>query len=96
MPIKNEIGSQFFYEIDGQMKPLSIGMPSLETEDIVRDVDNTINNPEYLKGGEMKFKMSRKEYKRFKKYMRSVTPTYWTNNWRKMHCLTMIRRRMWK
>ena len=93
MPTKNENGSQFFLEIDGHMKALSIGKPSLETESIVRDADNVVNSPELFKACEMKFKMSRKEYKRLKKYVRSVTPAYWTNNWRKMHHLTMIRRR---
>lgn len=94
MPTKNETNGQLFYEVDGERKPLEIGELSLEDcSDIVCDVENTINNPEYFKGGEITFKISQKVYKQMKKVMQSVFPRYYTNNWRKMHYLPMIRRR---
>lgn len=96
MPTGNETSGQLFYEVDGEMKPLEIGELSLEDcSDIVCDVENAISNPEYFKGGEITFKMSRKAYKKMRKALKSVIPRYFTNNWCKMHHLPLIRRR-WK
>lgn len=95
MPPKEIENGKIYYEIDGELKPLATGgMITLEDcAEIVSDVDGALNNPEYFKGGEMTFKMSRKEHKRLKKALQSVMPRYFTNNWRKMHHLPLIRRR---
>lgn len=93
MPTGNENNSQIFFEIDGELKPSKIGVSLEDCEDIVYDVENMINSAEYFKGGEIAFKISQKEYKRLRKVMQSVFPRCYTNNWRKMHYLPMIRRR---
>lgn len=95
MPPKEIENGKIYYEIDGELKPLEIGgaITLEDCEDIVSDVDSALINPEYFKGGEMTFKMSRKESKRLKKALQSVMPGYFTNNWRKMHHLPLIRRR---
>lgn len=64
-----------------------------DCEKTVSDVDSALSNPKYFKGWEIKFKMSRKESKRLKKVLQSVIPKYFTNNWRKIHHLPLIRRR---
>lgn len=95
MPPKNSKIGQLYYEIDGELKPMKIG-GTITLEDcasIVSDVDCVLNNPENFKGDEITFKMSRKERKRMKKVLQSVCPRYFTNNWRKMHHLPIIRRR---
>lgn len=95
MPPKNVKTGQLYYEVDGELKPMQIG-GTITLEDcaeIVSDVDGALSNPEYFKGGEITFKMSRKEHKRMKKVIQSVCPRYFTNNWRKMHHLPLIRRR---
>lgn len=95
MPPKEIESRKIYYEIDGELKPFEIGgvITLDDCEDIVSDVDSTLRNPEYFKGGEIIFKMSRKERKRLKKVFQSVMPKYFTNNWRKMHHLPIIRRR---
>ena len=94
MPTGNEANGQFFYEVGGERTPLEIGGLSLEDcSDIICDVENEINNPEYFKGGEISFNMPRKTYKKFKKVIRNVFPRYFTNNWRKIHGFPMTRRR---
>lgn len=95
MPPKEIENGKIYYEIDGELKPLEIrGTITLEDcEDIVSDVDSALSNTEYFKGGEMTFKMSRKESKRMKKVLQSIMPRYFTNNWRKTHHLQLIRRR---
>lgn len=95
MPTKNIEARQLYFEIDGELKPIQIG-GAITLEDcaeIVSDVDSTLRNPEYFKGGEITFKMSKKECKRLKRVLQSVCPIYFTNNWRKMHHLPLIRRR---
>lgn len=92
MPIGNSGTGQLYYEIDGELKPLEIGVNIAECAEIVSNVDSALSNPEYFKGGEITFKMPRKEYKRLKKVLQSVMPRYFTNNWRKMHHLPLIRR----
>lgn len=94
MPPKEIENGKIYYEIDGELKHLEIGgaITLEDCEDIVSDVDGALNNPEYFKGGEITFKMSRKESKRLKKVLQSVMPGYFTNNWRKMHHLPMVRR----
>ena len=95
MPPKEIESRKIYYEIDGELKPFEIGgVITLEDcEDIVSDVDISLSNPEYFKGGEITFKMSRKGSKRLKKLLQNVIPRHFTNNWRKMHHLPMIRRR---
>lgn len=95
MPPKEIDNGKIYYEIDGELKPLAIGgtITLEDCKEIVSDVDSALNNPEYFKGWEITFKMSRKEYKRLKKVLQSVMPRYFTNNWRKMHHLPLIRRR---
>lgn len=95
MPPKEIENGKIYYEIGEKLKPLEIGAAITlgDCEDIVSDVYSALNNPEYFKGGEIAFKMSRKESKRLKKVFQSVMPRYFTNNWRKMHHLPLIRRR---
>lgn len=95
MTTKSVEARQLYFEIDGELKPMQIGA-TINLEDcaeIVSDVDGTSNNPEYFKGVEITFKISKKECKRLKKVLQSVMPKYFTNNWRKMHHLPIIRRR---
>lgn len=95
MPTGEVENGKIYFEIDGELKPMQIG-GTITLEDcasIVSDVDCVLNNPEDFKGGEITFKMSRKESKRIKKVLQSVMPRYFTNNWRKMHHLPLIRRR---
>lgn len=95
MPTGEAENGKIYFEIDGELKPMQIG-GTITLEDcasIVSDVDCVLNNPEDFKGGEITFKMSRKESKRIKKVLQSVMPRYFTNNWRKMHHLPIIRRR---
>ena len=92
MPTKKVETGQFYYEIDGELKLLEMGASIEDCAEIVSDVENALSNPEYFKGGEVTFKMKPKEYKCWKKIMRSVMPRYFTNNWRKMHHLPMVRR----
>lgn len=93
MPPKKSKAGQLYYEIDGELKPLEMGASIEDCAEIVSGVDTALSNPEYFKGGEITFKMSRKESKRLKKVLQSVMPVYFTNNWRKMHHLPLIRRR---
>lgn len=48
------------------------------------ELESALGNPEYFKEREIAFKMSRKEYKKFKKALQSICPIYFTNNWRKI------------
>lgn len=95
MPPKEIESGKIYYEIDGELKPFEIGgVITLEDcEDIVSDVDSALNNLKYFKGGEITFKMSQKGSKRIKKLLQSIIPRHFTNNWRKMRHLPMIRRR---
>lgn len=93
MPPKEIENGKIYYEIDGELKPLEMGISIEECAEIVSDVDSALSNPEYFKGGEITFKMSRKENKKLKKVLQSVMPRYFTNNWRKMHNLPLIRQR---
>lgn len=95
MPTGEVENGKIYFKIDGELKPMQIG-GTITLEDcasIVSEVDCVLNNPEDFKGGEITFKMSRKESKRIKKVLQSVMPRYFTNNWRKMHHLPIIRRR---
>lgn len=93
MPTGNiETGRLYYDEINGNRKPVEMIYPE-DFTDIFPNLDNVINNPEHFKGGEITFKMSRKECKRMKKILQSVCPRYFTNNWRKIHHLPLIRRR---
>lgn len=93
MPIKTDTNRQFFLEIDGEFKPVEMGATIEGCAEIVQDVESAIHNPEFLKGGEITFKMSHKQHKRCKRVLQSVLPRFYTNNWRKMHGLTMVRRK---
>lgn len=93
MPSKNVEAGQLYYEIDGELKLVEMGVSLEDCAEIVSDVDSALNNPEYFKSGEITFKISRKESKRMKKVLQSVLPRYFTNNWRKMHHLPLIGRR---
>lgn len=93
MPPKEIENGKIYYGIDGELKPIEIGgsINLEECAEIVSDVDSALNNPKYFKGVEITFKMSKKECKRLKKVLQSVCPRYFTNNWRKMHHLPLIR-----
>lgn len=93
MPPKEIENRKIYYEIDGELKPLEMGVSIDECAEIVSDVDSALSNIEYFKSGEITFKMSQKESKRLKKVLQSIMPRYFTNNWRKMHHLSLIRRR---
>ena len=92
MPIKSEANSQFFCEIDGELKPIGMGVTIEGCQEIVQDVENAIHNLDFYMGGEIKINISRKEHKRFKRILQSIIPRYWTNNWRKMHGMRTTRR----
>lgn len=94
MPIESEANRQFFFEIDGEMKQIETGVTIEDCKQIVEDVENVLHNPEFFKGGEIEFKMSRKERKRCKKVMQLLIPRYFSNNWRKMHGLPIVRRKI--
>lgn len=89
---KNVETGQLYYEID-ELKPIEMGVSLEDCTEIVSDVDSALSNLEYFKGGEITFKMSQKESKRMKKVLQGVCPRYFTNNWRKMHHLPLVRRR---
>lgn len=93
MPTGNIETGQLYFEINGELRPIEMGTSIEECAEIVSDVDSALRNPKYFKGGEIIFKMSRKECKRMKKLLQSVMPRYFTNNWRKIHHLPLIRRR---
>ncbi len=93
MPTKNVEERQLYLEIDGELKPLGNVVNIEDCAEIVSDVKSALSNPEYFKGGEITIKMSRKEYKRWKKIFQGVIPRYFTNNWRKMCHLPLIRRK---
>jgi len=95
MPTGEIENGKIYYEADGELKPMQMG-GAITLEDcaeIVSDVDSALRNPEYFKGREITFKISRKESKRMKNVFQSIMPRYFTNNWRKMHHLPMVRRR---
>lgn len=92
MPTETDTNRQFFLEVDGELKPVEMGVTIEECAEIVQDVENAIHNPEFFKGCEVTFKMSYKQHKRLKRVLQSVLPRYYTNNWRKMHGLSMVRR----
>lgn len=94
MPPKEIESRKIYYEIDGELKPFEMGASIEECADIVSDADSALNNLKYFKGGEITFKMSRKGSKRIKKLLQSIIPRHFTNNWRKIHHLPMIRRRL--
>lgn len=92
MPTKYYNQTQLFFKTEnGEYQPLGASIE--ECAEIVSDVDSALRNPEYFKGAEITFKMSRKECKRLKKVLQGVFPRYFTNNWRKMNGLPLIRRR---
>lgn len=91
MPTENNEMGKLYYETDGELKPIEMGVSLEDCTETVDDIDNALSNPEYFKGGEITFKMSRKESKRLKKVIQSVMPRYFTNNWRKAHHLPLIR-----
>lgn len=95
MPPKDIESGKLYCEIEGKLNPIQIG-GTITLEDfaqIVSDADSALSNPKYFKGGEITFKVPRKERKRMKKALQSVMLGYFTNNWRKMHHLPLIRRR---
>lgn len=93
MPTKTDENRQFFLEVDGELKTVEMGVTIEECAEIVHNVENAINNPEFFKGGEVAFTMSYKQRKRYKRVLQSVLPRYYTNNWRKMHGLAMVGRK---
>lgn len=45
MPIKTDINRQFFLEIDGELKPVEIGVTIEDCAEIAQDVESAIHNP---------------------------------------------------
>lgn len=93
MPIKTDTNRQFFLEIDGELKPFEMGVIIEDCTEIVQDVESAMVNPEFFKGGEIKFKMDKKTRKMCKKVLQDNFLRIYTNNWRKMHGLAMVRRK---
>lgn len=98
MPTKNAKTGQLYYEIDGELKPLEMGVSIEDCAEIVSDVENALSNPEYFKGGEITFKIPKKEWRRFWKKIMVImyeegVPKHLKNNWRKIHHLPMVRRK---
>ena len=94
MPPKGHNQTRLFFKTEnGEYQPIEMGVSLEDCAEIVSDVDSALSNPEYFKGGEITVKMPRKTYKKFKKLIQSNCPRYFTNNWRKMHHLPLIRRR---
>lgn len=93
MPPKEIESRKIYYEIDGELKLFEMGASIEECEDIVSDTDSELNNLKYFKGGEITFKMSRKGSKRIKELLQIIIPRHFTNNWRKIHHLPLIRKR---
>lgn len=94
MPPKDcNLSRLFFKTENGEYQPIETEVSLEDCAEIVSGVDSALNNPEYFKGGEIIFKMSRKESKRMKKVLQNIMPRYFTNNWRKMHHIPMERRR---
>lgn len=94
MPPKDHKPTQLFFKTEnGEYQSIETGVSTEDCADIVSDVDSALSNPEYFKGGEITMKMSRKAHKKFKKLIRDNCPRYFTNNWRKIHHLLLIRRR---
>lgn len=95
MPTGNSGIVKIYYEIGGELKPIEMGgtINLEDCVDTVSDIDTAPSVLEYSEGWEISFKMSRKEHKMMKKILKSDWPIYFTNNWRKMHHLPMIRRK---
>lgn len=94
MPPKNYEPSQIFFKMeDGKYQPMEMVINIEDCAEIVSDIDSALNNPEYFKGGEIAVKTSKGTYKELKRLFQSVMPRYFTNNWRKMRHLPIIRRR---
>lgn len=93
MPIKTDTNRQFFLEIGGELKPVEMGVTIEDCTEIVQDVESAIHNPEFFKGGEIKFKMNKKTKKMCRRVLQDNFLRIYTNNWRKMHGLAMTRRK---
>lgn len=93
MPIEKDNNRQFFLEIDGELKPVEMGVTIEDCTEIVQDVESAIHNLEFFKGGEIKFKMDKKTRKMCREVLQDGFLRIYTNNWRKMHGLTMVRRK---
>lgn len=94
MPAKHHNPTQLFLKTEsGKYQPMETEESLRDCAEIAFNVDGALRNPEYFKGGEITFKIPRKESKRMKKVLQSIMPRYFTNNWRKMHHLPLIRRR---
>ena len=94
MPTKDHNPTQLLFKTEnGEYQPIEMGVSLEDLTEIVSDVDSALSNLEYFKGGEITMKMSRKAHKKFKKLIQDNCPRYFTNNWRKMHHLPLIRRR---
>lgn len=90
MPPKDYEQSQIFFKMeDGELQPFA-EIKGIENIGNFSDEQIEISEfPEY----EATFKLSRKSSKKLKKMFLSTRPKLFTNNWRKMHHLPMVRRR---
>lgn len=89
MPIKGNDESKVYFMIDGEVRPFT-EIKGIENIGNFSDEQIEISKfPEY----EATFKLSRKTSKKLKKMFLATRPKLFTNNWRKMRHLPLIRRR---
>lgn len=90
MPPKDYEKSKIFFKTeDGELQPFT---EIKGIEDIGIENEEKIEIPEFSEY-EATFKLSRKTSKKLKKMFPATRPKLFTNNWRKIHHLPMIRRR---
>lgn len=90
MPPKDYEQSQIFFKTEyGELQPFT---EIKGIENIGNFIDEQIEISEFPEY-EATFKLSRKSSKKLKKMFLATRPKLFTNNWRKMHHLPMVRRR---
>lgn len=90
MPPKDYKQSHIFFKTeDEELQPFT---EIKGIEDIGIENEGKIEIPEFPEY-EATFKLSRKTSKKLKKMFLATCPKLFTNNWRKMHHLPLIRRR---
>lgn len=90
MPPKDYEQSKIFFKTEDGELQLFTEIKGIENIGNFSDEQIEISEfPEY----EATFKLSRKSSKKLKKMFLATRPKLFTNNWRKMHHLPLIRRR---
>lgn len=89
MPTGYSETGQLYFEIDGELQPFT---EIKGIENIGNFIDEQIEISEFPEY-EATFKLSRKSSKKLKKMFLATRPKLFTNNWRKIRHLPLIRRR---